>query len=116
MIRKKIAAIFFLLTAWIMSTTCYSQDHGIPIDRNLELPVRDMQVENLSRSQMEENRWNAYLDESGRRRMNESQQNGLDNSGQTDSVTARFINQRPELGCLFYDENDVRHWQPNCHE
>jgi hypothetical protein len=28
----------------------------------------------------------------------------------------RYVNPRPELGCLYYDENDKRHWFPGCRE
>lgn len=31
-------------------------------------------------------------------------------------VAARFINPRPELGCMYYDANNVRHWWPGCRE
>ncbi len=113
---RRTTAIFALLAAPGMTAPAYSQDRGYSIDGNAVHPARDMQVEYLDRSQMEESRWNTYLDESGRRRMAESQQDSPGNDRQADSVAARLINHRPELGCLFYDENDIRHWQPNCHE
>jgi hypothetical protein len=28
----------------------------------------------------------------------------------------RYVNPHPELGCLYYDENDKRHWFPGCRE
>ncbi len=31
-------------------------------------------------------------------------------------VAARFINPRPELGCMYYDVDNVRHWWPGCRE
>ena len=33
-----------------------------------------------------------------------------------DAVAARFINPHPELGCMYYDANNVRHWWPGCRE
>jgi hypothetical protein len=34
----------------------------------------------------------------------------------TGKFADRFINPHPELGCLYYDENNVRRWFPHCRE
>lgn len=34
----------------------------------------------------------------------------------TTESSNRYANPHPELGCLYYDENDKRHWFPGCRD
>lgn len=63
-----------------------------------------------SRWVIEENQWDEYRE---RQDVETARQ---DKPRETDGFSNRFVNPRPELGCLYYDENNIRHWYPNCRE
>lgn len=66
-----------------------------------------------SRWVIEENRWDEYQE---RQEIETTRQDRVETPRQAEAVRDRFVNPRPDLGCMYFDENNIRHWYPNCRE
>lgn len=108
--NNRTTLLFACLAGLGMSYPCFAGDYSENHPGNIGYDI-DMRIK------FEESAWDAY------RARDVVETGGPDEqqvtSGQVQAVgnfADRFINPHPELGCLYYDENNVRHWFPNCRE
>jgi hypothetical protein len=99
------------LTAFGMATPGFAQRLDTHAEGSAEVAADNRQDQQLERIEMEDDSWDAYQ---GR---GDARQDAPDKAVlSTGNFADCFINPHPELGCLYYDENDVRHWFPHCRE
>jgi len=92
---RSILIIFFSVAALTMTTVGFAQSLNTLPGDDSEVRIENQRDEILNH--------NTFPDKS-------------DKAREVDSFANRFINPHPELGCLYYDENNARRWYPNCRE
>lgn len=99
------------LTALSMGSPCLAQDFKALHEDNARDAVN-------KRIEIEDSSWGNYRarDSAETIRADAHRRDTRSEAWTTDNFADRFINPHPELGCLFYDENNSRHWFPNCRE